>query len=314
MEYIKFKKELQLSDIIAIVNEIMGENKPLSIKVKKTSTTIIGISDGRYAAQQTLCFLEQATQQKNLQQLTNSIIISNSDTAQTLEHHSIIIVDDPRALFIDLLNQLKKSPGFHYFTSLLDGTADIHAEADIHPQATIEDNVFIGKNSKIAAGCVIKQGTRIGANVIIRENTVIGCDGITLYKANDDRILRFPHIAGVSIADEVEIGASCVLPRGVIHSSFIGHKSVIGNLSNIGHSVHLGNDVWLAVGCLIGGNTHIGDKSTLGLGVNIRDNLRIGNNCSIGMGSVVVSNAADGISLFGNPAKKMRTIKAGPSR
>ncbi len=70
----------------------------------------------------------------------------------------------------------------------------------------------------------------------------------------------------------------------------------------------------MSVGCLVGGNTSIGAGSSLGLGVKVRDNLRIGNNCSIGMGAVVVKDVQKDSSMFGNPAKKIRTICAGPER
>jgi UDP-3-O-[3-hydroxymyristoyl] glucosamine N-acyltransferase len=315
VEYIQFLKKLKISDLVAIAVEILGSKNELEvITFNKTFESVKGISDGRYAANRTLCFLDRQPSQGVVEQVKESFIITNREIAQNLDCHRLLIVDDPRALFIDLLHRLQLSPGFSYFTSSVDEKPYIHPDSEVHAHAVIEEGVYIGTGTRIAAGCVIKQGTRIGDNVIIHENTVIGCDGIALYKAHDGRILRFPHLAGVIIEDDVEIGASCVIPRGVLTSSFIGGESVIGNLSNLGHAVKVGSNVWMSVGCLIGGNSTIGERSTFGMGVSIRDNLTIGADCSIGMGSVVVKDATDGSSLFGNPAKKMRTINAGPLR
>lgn len=315
MEHVKFKNEMPFSDLVMIAKDIIGNSNNIEEKTGlKTLGTVVGVSDGRFAANRTLCFLDKPPKQGNIERLRESFIVTNKDIAPALGDHWLMIVDDPRALFIDLVYKVKATTGFSCFTSMVDANPNIHPEADVHPQAVIEEGVFIGAGSAIAAGCVIKRGTYIGCNVIVRENTVIGCDGIALYKANDGRVLRFPHLAGVIIEDEVEVGASCVLPRGVMTSSRIGPKTVIGNQSNVGHGVTVGRKVWISVGCLIGGNTTVGDGSTFGLGVNVRDNLRIGNNCSIGMGSVVVKDAQDGSSLFGNPAKKLHRISAGPER
>lgn len=315
MEHIRFNAVMPFCDLVALSKEIQGSGGMLEEKAGINSRgDVIGVSDGRSAAARTLCFVDRAPKQEAIEQLKESFVITNQEISSALDGCSMLVVPDPRALFIDLLNRILVTPGFSCFTSLVDALPHIHPEADIHPRAVVEEGVFIGIGTKVAAGCVIKRGTHIGYNVTIRENTVIGCDGIALYKALDGRVLRFPHLAGVIIEDGVEIGASCVLPRGVMSSSRIGSETVIGNLSNLGHAVQIGRKVWMSVGCLIGGNTTIGEGSTLGVGVNVRDNLRIGKKCSIGMGSVVVKDLPDDSSVFGNPVRRLPDINAGPDR
>lgn len=315
MEHINLNRELEFSDLVACARKILGPQAKLDEKVGENKLkAVTGVSDGRYSQNQTFCFVDREPAQDAIARLRNSYVITSQLLSAHLDGCWMLIVDDPRALFIDLLNQLMTSPGFSNFTSLVDVSPCIENGTEIDPGAVIEEGVFIGSGSNIAAGCVIKRGTYIGRNVTIRENTVLGCDGIALYKTMDGRVLRFPHLAGVIIEDEVEIGASCVLPRGVLNSSRIGRKAVIGNLCNLGHAVQIGGKVWMSVGCLIGGNSKIGDGTSLGLGVSMRDNLLIGKNCSIGMGSVVVNDVPDNSSIFGNPARKLPNIKAGPER
>lgn len=314
MEHVKFNAPVPARDIVALATEILGSGGKLDARAGVHAVDLVGVSDGRYVAENTLCFVERAPNPDVVERLKKAWVITNVATASALDGCSLLIADDPRALFIDLLARLQMAPGFRCFTSLVDDLPRIHPDADIHAGAIIEEGVYIGAGSRISAGCVVKQGTRLGANVVIRENTVIGCDGIALYKTRDGRVLRFPHLAGVIIDDGVEIGASCVLPRGVMTSSRIGGETVIGNLSNLGHAVQIGKKVWMSVGCLIGGNTTIGEGSTLGLGVSVRDNLRIGKHCSIGMGSVVVKDLPDDSPVFGNPARRLPDVKAGPVR
>jgi UDP-3-O-[3-hydroxymyristoyl] glucosamine N-acyltransferase len=315
MEYVRLKSEITFHDLLVIASAFIDATGTLKkIDGSISEFPIVGVSDGRKAARRTLCFVEKISNPEVIGRLKDAFVITNHATSAELVGCSMLVVDDPRALFIDLLIQLGALPGFKCFTSSIANEPQVHPDAEVHPRAVVENGVFIGRGSKIGAGCVIKQGTYIGNNVIIRENTVVGCDGIALYKALDGRVLRFPHLAGVVIEDRVEIGASCVLPRGVLTSSRIGYETVIGNLSNVGHAVQIGAKVWMSVGCLIGGNSTIGNGSMLGLGVNVRDNLCIGQKCSIGMGSVVAKDLPDSSAVFGNPAKRLPAIKAGPER
>ncbi|WP_150048055.1 LbetaH domain-containing protein [Methylomonas rhizoryzae] len=316
MEYIKLTQRLSVASIVDLCRDILaGIGTAVQyIDGESNISEIAGVADGRCVAANTVCFLEKVPRQTLPVALKNALVITRPDLVSSLTGCNLLVTADPRALFIDLLDRLIVYPGFNSFSSIIDAVPMIDPEAEIHPCAIIEDGVGIGAGTRIAAGCVIKRGTFIGKDVTIRENTVVGCDGIALYKALDGRVLRFPHVAGVIIEDQVEIGANCVLPRGAMKCSRVGSQSVIGNLCNLGHAVQIGRKVWMSVGCLIGGNSVIGDGSSLGLGVNVRDNLQIGQNCSLGMGSVVVKNLPDGDSVFGNPAKRMPRIKAGPER
>jgi len=312
VEHIRLIRPVDISELQDLAKEIDGNIHFVESSCSKLS--IVGVCDGRSPAHSTMCFLEAEPSEEVKEQLKDCIVITNAEVAPHLERIGLLVTGDPRALMIDMINKLSEVIGFHYFSSMIERKAEIHPNAIIHERAIIEDAVYIGENSVVSAGCVIKAGTYIADNVTIRENTVIGCDGIALYKTNDGRVLRFPHLAGVMIHENVEIGSNCVIPRGVMKSTHIGKNSVIGNLSNLGHAVNIGKKVWMSVGCLIGGNTTIGDETTLGLGVRMKDQIKVGVNCSIGMGSVVVKSLPDGVSVFGNPAKPIRAIKAGPVR
>lgn len=224
-----------------------------------------------------------------------------------------IAVPDPRATFIDLGYQLLEDELIDVSSEMprpfgIHPNAKISKTAVIHHETRIEDNVIIGEN------CVIHRGTWIQANTVIRDNTVIGTEGINAYRGQDGRMRSFPHFAGVFIGENVEIGANSVIVRGIVNSTQIGSYSIIGNLSNIGHGVEIAERVWMSVGCLIGGHSQIGTGATLGMGVSVKDNTNIGESAQIGMGSVVTKAIADNTSVFGNPARIVRGIQAGPKR
>lgn len=274
-----------------------------------------GLSDGRYAEAETICFVDREPSGDIPAGMDNALVITTKVLHQYFPNASAIHTEDPRALFINLIGIFDQEKICSPFTSQIQGQKpDIDALAIIDDKAIIEEGVSIGKRSVVSAGCVIKRGTVIGENCIVRENCTIGCNGIALYKTCNGETLKFPHLAGVNIGDNVELGAGAVIVRGTLANTVIGNDTVIGNLCNIGHGVRIGKKVWMSVGTLIGGNCTIGNNTTIGLGVRLRDNLKIGEDVSIGMGSVVTKNLPSGVSVFGNPAKKLRGLSTGPKR
>ena len=226
---------------------------------------------------------------------------------------NLVFVKDPKDFFIKFIALCEERRMFKdsYTDIIKNNTLDL---CDIHSTVVIEEGVSIGRDSVISAGCVLKKGTHIGVNCIVRENTVIGIDGISPYKSISGELLKFPHVAGVIIYDNVEIGANCVISKGTLQYTEIGDGSIIGNLCNIGHSCNIGKKVWMSVGTLIGGYTKIDSYATLGMGVTLKHGICIGDDSSVGMGSVVVKSLDDKKSCFGNPAKLIRSIKVGPKR
>ena len=223
-------------------------------------------------------------------------------------------ISDPRAAFIDTLEWLITSAGLDAHRAGFGLQSTVSKKAEIASSAVIEPGVEIGAGCVISAGAVIKTGTQIGDNTVIRENVVIGSDGVTVYRAAVNRLLKFPHVGGVKIGSRSEVGANAVVAGGILAPTVIGDDVVIGNLCNVGHGAIIGNGAWMSVGSLIGGHTTIQAGATVAMGVTVRDNLVIGEQASLGMGSVVVKNVESAHSVFGNPAKRMPGLKTGPKR
>jgi UDP-3-O-[3-hydroxymyristoyl] glucosamine N-acyltransferase len=246
-----------------------------------------------------------------------SIIFCTHNLKKNLStrYPGVICIDlpDPRGAFIDLGERLMQNEQVEVSQEVV-RPFGIHPSAQIGDQTVIHPETRIDAGVKIGAQCVIHRGTWLQAGAVIRDNTVIGAEGINAYKGQDGRQRRFPHFASVIIGENAEIGAGAVVVRGILNSTRIGRNTVIGNLSNIGHVVEIGEKVWMSVGCLIGGHTRIEDGATLGMGVAVKDNITIGSKAQVGMASVVVKSVASGVSVFGNPARAIPPIQAGPIR
>lgn len=312
MEISFLKTSVTSDEVLRILAEQLGLK--LSHNVQKEMLDLQGLCDARVGGKNCIAFTARMSLDEMEQNLESCFVLTEVKNTGEAANNIYCVVEDARAAFIDLLGVLIGKVGLQPFTSRMKGQPGISKAAIIASTAIIEDGVAIADGAVISPGCVIKSGTQVGKNTVIRENSVIGIDGITVYKCKDGRVLKFPHVCSVIIGEDCEIGANCVIPKGILTSTVIGNHAVIGNLCNIGHGASLADGVWMSVGSLVGGHTHIGEKATIGMGACIRDNLMIGEGVSIGMGSVVVKDMESGISVFGNPAKRMATLSTGPKR
>ena len=225
------------------------------------------------------------------------------------KRHAVILSKEPRYGFAEFFhennvtyNTMPKPYRVENGAMICEG-ADIGEGTIIFPGAYIDGDVKIGKNSYIASGVRIVGKVQIGDDCIIRENTVIGSDGLTTRRNEEGKIITIPQFGGVSIEDNVQIGANTVICKGAIDDTVIGSGSRIDNCSFISHNVKMGKDTIVVGEVLMMGSSSTGERAYLSGNVVVRDGVSIGKDALVGMGAVVTKNVPDGVTVKGNPAK-----------
>ena len=225
---------------------------------------------------------------------------------ETTEEKCIIITKNPKLTFLRIVN--------NYFLKKV--VFGIHPTATIHPEAIISKNSFIGPyvyigrseigdNSIIYGHCYIYDNVKIGNDVTIHAGTVIGADGFG-YQRNDEGVFeKFPHIGGVVIGNNVEIGSNTSIDRGALGNTIIEEGAKIDNLVHIAHNVKVGKHSAVIAHAMVGGSTVIGDYSWVAPSVSLRDQIKIGSKTTVGMGAVVTKSVPDGETWAGSPAKPL---------
>jgi UDP-3-O-[3-hydroxymyristoyl] glucosamine N-acyltransferase len=155
----------------------------------------------------------------------------------------------------------------------------------------------------VPSATVVAPWVKLGKNVIIHPGAVIGADGFGYELNEKGERERFPHIGGVVIGDNVEIGSNTCIDRGTLGDTIIGEGTKIDNLVHIAHNVVIGKHCSIIAQAMIGGGTKIGDHVRVAPCACIRDGLTIGDGALIGMGSVVTKNVDEGATVYGVPAK-----------
>lgn len=219
-----------------------------------------------------------------------------------------LVTDNPRlalAKLLSLCEQFKDNNIYKIHHSCVIGeNVNIGKNVTIEAGVVIGDHCSIGDNTTIKANVVLYNNVRIGNNCLIHSNTVIGSDGFGFAQEEDGTWIKMPHLGGVIIEDQVEIGSNTSIDRGCIGDTIINKKVIIDNLVQIAHNVVVGEYTAIA-GCTgIAGSTVIGKRCLIGGAVNIAGHLIIADQvCITGASSINISLLKAGVYSSGLPAK-----------
>ena len=234
----------------------------------------------------------------------------SEDVPQELARlHAVILHHEPRLGFAEFF----RDNGITYNRTpmpfkvvngafICDG-AVIGSNCSIFPGAYIDSDVTIGNNCYIGSGVKLLGSVKIGNDCIIRENTVIGSDGLTTRRDANGKVVTIPQFGGVTIEDNVQIGANTVIGKGAIDDTVIHTGCRVDNSCFISHNVQLGEDTLVVGETIMFGSSSTGKQAFISGNSTIRDGVSIGERAFVGMGSVVVKPVADGQTVKGNPAK-----------
>jgi UDP-3-O-[3-hydroxymyristoyl] glucosamine N-acyltransferase len=154
---------------------------------------------------------------------------------------------------------------------------------------SIGDDVNIGENTIIEDRVVIAAGSTIGKRCCISPGAVIGASGFG-YVPNEGRWEKVEQLGGVTIGDDVDIGASTTIDRGALEDTVIGNGVKLDNHIQIAHNVQVGDHTIMAAFVGISGSVVIGRRCKLGARVGIIGHLKITDDVSIQASSVISKN------------------------
>lgn len=265
-----------------------------------------------------IIFLKKENQElvENLKDIKESIIILKKGlNGENLRNKNIVIYsENPRCLYAklltDILEENKKESkvffkdGYYYGENF-----------QCKENVIIEPFVMIGNNVSIEEGTIVKSGVKIGSNVsigkncYIRENSVIGGEGFGIEKDELGNNFRIPHIGGVIIEDNVEVGALTTVCSGTIEPTLVEKYVKIDDHVHVGHNTNIGKNSLLTAGAVVGGSTKLGYNCWIAPNTAIKNGLKIGNNVTLGMSARVLKDVEDNQILTNEKADTLENIK-----
>ena len=288
----KFKNPQILGDIALLINAEFIGNKNFEI---------LGINEIHVVEKGDIVFVDHPKYYDKALNSAATTILINKEVACP-EGKSLLISEDP---FRDFNKITKHFNPFKAAIQSISNTAVIGQETIIQPNVFIGNNVSIGSNCLIHPNVTIYDNTVIGNNVTIHANTVLGADAF-YYKNRTTGYDKLISGGRVVIKDNVDLGASCTIDRGVTGDTTIGEGTKIDNQVHVGHDTIIGKKCLIASQTGIAGCVIIEDKVTIWGQVGTNSGITIGKGAIILGQTGVTKSIAGGKSYFGTPVSESR--------
>lgn len=260
-----------------------------------------GINEIHKVEQGDLVFVDHPKYYDKCVQSAASFIIINN-RIECPEGKALLVVDQPFEAYLTIVRHFRP---FVPASKHVSDSAVIGNGTYVAPGAYIGHHVQIGNNCIIHPNVTILDHCLIGNNVIIQSGTVIGSDAFYYNTKKDQEVWyrKMESCGRVVIEDNVEIGASCTIDRGVTHDTRIGNGTKMDNMIHIGHDTVVGRNCLFAAQVGIAGAVNIEDGVILWGQVGVSKTLTIGANAVVLAQSGIPSNLEGGKIYFGTPAE-----------
>ncbi|MFK5854992.1 MAG: UDP-3-O-(3-hydroxymyristoyl)glucosamine N-acyltransferase [Bacteroidota bacterium] len=287
-----FKKPLSLGELAEIVNgKVIGD----------IDAIVLGLNELHIVRKGDISFVDHPKYYKKVLESAATYIIINKEV-EPPDGKSLIFHEAP----MDAFNMLiAYSRPMVPSSSMVSPSAEIGEGTIIQPGAFVGNNVTIGDNCIIHANVSIYDNTVIGNNVILHSNTVIGGDAYYFQK-RDDGYNKFLSAGRVILGDNVEIGASCSIDKGVTGDTIIGSGTKMDNQCQVGHDTVIGKHCLIGAFAAIAGVTVIEDEVIIWARVSINKDIVIGKKAVI-LATSGVDKTIEGDKVYmGSPVMEVR--------
>jgi UDP-3-O-[3-hydroxymyristoyl] glucosamine N-acyltransferase len=209
----------------------------------------------------------------------------------------------PRGIAVEVIKgagvQIGDDPSIWPFVTLGDRVT-LGARVTLYPGVYVGADSTVGDDTVLYPNVVVREGCSIGARVIIHSGTVIGADGFG-YVQHEGRHHKIPQLGGVTIEDDVELGANVTIDRATLGRTVIKQGTKIDNLVQIAHNVTVGAHDIIVAQVGVAGSTTIGHHVMIGGQAGLADHITIGNQAMIAARAGVNRNVEANQIVSGAP-------------
>lgn len=201
---------------------------------------------------------------------------------------------------------------YDYFGAYWQGYEDADGAQSRWPNSTFMPGCFvhpsanIGERALVWPGVLIGPQVHIGRRAMIKANTVIGLPGFGVWPDAENNLQHLPHVGGVIIGDDVELGALNTICAGTILPTVVENNVKTDDHVHIAHNCHVGKNSQLTAHVELSGSTTIGANCTLSPNCSTVNGTTIGEGAVVGIAANVTKDVPPRTVVVGNPARPIR--------
>ena len=295
----------------------MNLNKPISVKAAANllglsykgdgGLMITGINEIHKVRKGDLTFVDVPKYYDKALHSDANFIIINKDV-EFPDRKALLISDDPFHDYNRLVTHFmqEEKPWHNSFSK--GENVRIGKDVQISPGVVLGRDIEIGDGSVLYPNVVVYDNVTIGKNVIIHANTVIGGHAY-YYKNRKSHYEKLISCGRVILENDVEIGASCTIDKGVSGDTIIGEHTKLDNQVHVGHGAVIGKRCLIGAQVGIGGKTIIEDDVILWGQTGVTKDITIGAGAVVSAQSGVSKSLEGGKAYFGTPAREIRKVQ-----
>lgn len=288
----RFEHPIPVEDILAIIGHPVQQKGNFA-------GLVTGINELHSVTVGDISFVDNEKYYKRMLQSEASVVLIDKADVECPDGKLLIVTEDPLK---DYLAIVRRFVHFNPQQTAIHPTAVIGEGTVIQPLVFIGENVKIGRNCLIHSNVSIYANTVIGDNVIIHSNSTIGGDACYFQK-RPDAWVKLESCGDTYIGNNVEVGCSCCIDKGVSGTTYIGDGCKFDNLVQVGHDTHIGKRVLLGAQSGIAGCTYVDDDCKIWAKACVNKDLYIAKNTVLYAFSAVNKNVTEeNQTLFGIPA------------
>ncbi len=196
-------------------------------------------------------------------------------------------------------------------SAIIEPGAEVDASALVGSGAIVMSGAVVGPDCRLEPGAVVYPGVRLGSRVVVGANAVLGRPGFGWATGPGGSVRRLPHVGGVEMEDDVEIGPLATVDGGTLGPTRIGRGAKLDAHVHVGHNVQVGAGAFVAAQAGFAGSARIGAGVRVGGQAGVTDHARIGDGARIAAKAGVIGDVPPGAEVAGYPAiSRLRWLRA----